>query len=111
MIFGANFKKIRLPRQTRVLICLLGLIALSLTLLDPTMTAYAEAGDCRWCNGGKKCQDCWPAGRGVTTGGVLCYGCNGSGKCNFCRGSGVCYSCDGRGMDTGCSDCGKYKGR
>ena len=64
-------------------------------------------GDCPKCSGSKKCQDCWPAGSGVTTGGVGCYGCNGGGACNFCSGSGICYSCDGSGMSQGCSTCGK----
>lgn len=67
-----------------------------------------DAGDCPKCSGSKKCQDCWPAGSGVTTSGVLCYGCNGSGDCNYCSGSGVCYTCDGSGMSQGCSTCGKY---
>lgn len=68
-----------------------------------------DPGDCPKCNASKKCQDCWPAGSGVNTGGVLCYGCNGTGDCNFCSGSGVCYSCGGRGFDTGCSTCGMVK--
>lgn len=67
-----------------------------------------DPGECPRCDASKKCQDCWPAGSGVTTSGVLCYGCNGTGVCNFCGGSGVCYSCDGRGMNTGCSTCGMY---
>lgn len=66
-----------------------------------------DAGDCPVCHASRKCQDCWPAGSGVTTGGVMCYGCNGTGTCNFCRGSGLCYICNGKGLSTGCSTCGK----
>jgi hypothetical protein len=66
-----------------------------------------DPGDCPVCKGSKKCQDCWPAGSGVNTGGVECIGCNGTGLCNYCHGSGVCYTCDGKGMSTGCSTCGK----
>lgn len=66
-----------------------------------------DPGDCPQCSGSKKCQDCWPAGSGVNTGGVACIGCNSSGSCNFCGGSGDCYSCGGAGMSQGCSTCGK----
>ena len=65
-------------------------------------------GDCRWCNGSKKCQDCWPAGSKVNTGGLPCIGCDATGACNFCNGSGVCWTCDGRGFNTGCPDCAKF---
>lgn len=64
-------------------------------------------GDCRWCNGSKKCQDCYPAGSKVNTGGMPCIGCDATGSCNFCQGSGVCWTCDGRGFNTGCPDCSK----
>lgn len=66
-----------------------------------------DPGDCPKCSGSKKCQDCWPAGSGVNTGGVMCYGCNGTGTCNFCGGSGDCYTCDGAGFSQGCPTCGK----
>ncbi len=67
-----------------------------------------DPGKCPVCSGRRKCQDCWPAGSKVNTGGLPCIGCNATGDCNFCRGSGICYSCDGRGMNTGCSTCGKF---
>lgn len=64
-------------------------------------------GQCRWCSGSRRCQDCYPAGSKVNTAGLPCIACNASGACQFCHGNGVCWTCDGRGFDTGCPDCGK----
>ena len=69
--------------------------------------ALCPPGKCRFCEGSKKCQDCWPAGSKVNTGGLPCIGCDASGRCNFCGGSGTCYTCDGDGYQTGCPDCSK----
>ena len=70
--------------------------------------AVRGPGDCRWCNGSKKCQDCWPAGSKVNTAGLPCVGCDATGACNFCHGNGICWTCNGKGFDNGCPDCSKY---
>ena len=70
---------------------------------DPTR----GPGDCRGCNGDKKCQSCYPAASKVNYVGESCYHCNATGTCPYCAGKGVCYSCDGKGFDTGCNVCGK----
>jgi hypothetical protein len=64
-------------------------------------------GDCRFCNGSKKCPDCYPPGSKVNTAGLPCIACNATGECTMCHGSGVCYTCGGRGFETGCPDCSK----
>ena len=70
---------------------------------DPTR----GPGDCRGCNGDKKCQSCYPAGSKVNYVGESCYYCNATGTCAYCAGKGVCYSCDGAGFANGCNTCGK----
>ena len=64
-------------------------------------------GKCTFCEGSKRCQDCYPAGSKKNYAGEDCYTCSASGNCSYCGATGKCHLCGGHGFQTGCNNCTK----